>query len=157
MANAQVAIRNALRLYLNDTPELNRLIRKEESTDAKIDLAIVLAVSDFNLCDPVGHNYNVSNHPSFYLLFIGSLVHILRSAGLLHSRNSIPYSAGGLSVQLYNKAPEYLNFANQFVAEYERKKEDLIKTINIGEALNQSFGVHSEYAFLAFDDTSVGL
>lgn len=157
MANAQTAIRNALRLYLNDTPELNRLIRREESTDAKLDLAVVLALSDYNTCDPVGHNYNVSSFPSLYLLMMGALTHILRSAALLHSRNSVPYTAGGLSVQLYNKAPEYFNWASQFAADYERKKEDLIRTINIGDALGQSFGVHSEFALLAFDDSDVGL
>ena len=42
----QEETRVLLRLFLNDTPELNRLIRTEESPDPKLDLAIALAISD---------------------------------------------------------------------------------------------------------------
>ena len=37
---AEQLARRLLRLFLNDTPELNRLIRKEESNDEKLDLAL---------------------------------------------------------------------------------------------------------------------
>ena len=49
---AQEKARRYLRLFLNDTPELNRLIRRQESTDEKLDLAIMLAINDYNITPP---------------------------------------------------------------------------------------------------------
>ncbi len=46
-------VRRWLRLFLNDTPELNRLIRREESTDEKLDLAIALALDDYSITPPL--------------------------------------------------------------------------------------------------------
>jgi hypothetical protein len=88
---AQEKARRYLRLFLNDTPELNRLIRKQESTDEKLDLALLLAIDDYNITSPPLGLVSVENFPSPWLLLYGATIQVLRSAGFLQSRNELVY------------------------------------------------------------------
>lgn len=144
----QEDMRRLLRLFLNDTPELNRLIRRQESTPEKLDLAIRLAIDDYNITTPLLGNVTVVNHPSLYLLIYGSAIQSLRSAGLLQSRNELVYSSGGVSVRIFDKTQLYQSWIAQFVAEYERKKQNFKIALNIDNAL--AAGVASEYAILNY-------
>ena len=145
---AQQQARRLLRLFLNDTPELNRLIRTEESDDPKLDLAIALAVDDFNVTPPLLQNYVVENYPSLYLLIYGASIQTLRSAGILQSRNELVYSSGGVSVRIFDKTQHYQSWIAQFVAEYERKKQNYKMALNISNAM--AGGVPSEYSILNY-------
>ena len=145
---AQQDIRRYLRLFLNDTPELNRLIRTCESTDEKLDLAIRLTLSDWNTTPPILGTVNISNFPSFFLMIYGATVQVLRSAGLLQSRNELVYSSGGVSVRIFDKTQLYQSWIAQFVQEYEVKKNEFKKAINIDSSL--ASGISSEYAFLNY-------
>lgn len=140
--------RKLLRLFLNDTPELNRLIRRQESTDAKLDLAMRLAIDDYNITPPMLGDVGIANYPSLFLLIYGSSIQVLRSAGLLHSRNELVYSSGGVSVRIFDKTQLYQSWIAQFVAEYERKKA----TYKIAQNVNGSLaaGVSSEYSLLNY-------
>jgi hypothetical protein len=140
--------RKLLRLFLNDTPELNRLIRRQESTDAKLDLAMRLAIDDYNITPPFLGTSTIANFPSLFLLIYGSSIQVLRSAGLLHSRNELVYSSGGVSVRIFDKTALYQSWINQFVAEYERKKSNYKLAANINGAL--AGGVSSEYGLLNY-------
>jgi hypothetical protein len=135
--------RRLLRLFLNDTPLLNRLIRREESDDPKLDLAILLTIDDWNITPPPLGNVTIDTFPSLWLLIYGSAIHVLRSAGLLQSRNDLPYSSGGVSVRLWDKTQLYQSWIAQFVQEYERKKLNLKMAMNIEASL--ASGVRSEY------------
>lgn len=137
-----------LRLFLNDTPELNRLIRREESDDTKLNLAIDLAIDDFNITTPLLQTHVISNFPSLYLLIYGATIQVLRSAGMLQSRNELAYSSGGVSVRIFDKTQLYQSWIVQFVAEYERKKQNFKIALNINNAL--AGGVSSEYAILNY-------
>lgn len=148
LQEARERTRKALRLFLNDTPELNRLIRRQESTDEKLDLAIDLTVDDFNITAPLLADYNVSNFPSFALLIYGATIQVLRSAGLLQSRNELAYSSGGVSVRIFDKTQLYQSWIAQFVAEYERKKQNYKISLNINSSLAR--GVASEYSILNY-------
>lgn len=140
--------RRLLRLFLNDTPELNRLIRTQESNDAKLDLALLLAVDDYNITAPLLGNVHVGNFPSLFMLIYGAAIQVLRSAGLLQSRNELAYSSGGVSVRIFDKTQLYQSWIAQFVAEYELKKRNFKMSLNINAAL--SGGVSSEYAILNY-------
>jgi len=144
----QQEARRLLRLFLNDTPDLNRLIRTYESTDEKLDLAMLLAVDDYNVTPPLLSTSQVSNFPSLYLLIYGASIQVLRSAGLLQSRNELAYSSGGVSVRIFDKTQLYQSWIAQFVAEYERKKQNFKIALNINSAL--AGGVSSEYSILNY-------
>lgn len=144
----QEETRKLLRLFLNDTPELNRLIRTEESPDPKLDLAITLAINDFNITPPLLGDLTVANFPSIFLLIYGSAIQVLRSNGLLQSRNELVYSSGGVSVRIFDKTQLYQSWIAQFSAEYERKKQNYKIALNINNSLAR--GVSSEYAILNY-------
>lgn len=145
---AQEQARRLLRLFLNDTPELNRLIRREESDDARLDLALAMAVDDYNITTPLLGSVTVSQMPSLYLLVYGAAIQVLRSAGILQSRNELAYSSGGVSVRIFDKTQLYQSWIAQFVAEYERKKQNYKISLNINSAM--SAGVASEYSVLNY-------
>lgn len=140
--------RKLLRLFLNDTPELNRLIRREESTDEKLDLAMDLATDDYNITPPLLGTSTLGTFPSLYLLIYGSTIQVLRSAGILQSRNELAYSSGGVSVRIFDKTQLYQSWINQFIAEYERKKNNFKISANINNAM--AGGVASEYSILNY-------
>lgn len=144
----QQEVRRLLRLFLNDTPELNRLIRREESTDEKLDLAIRLALDDYTITPPNLGTTTILNYPSLYLLIYGATIQTLRSAGLLQSRNELVYSSGGVSVRIFDKTQLYQSWIVQFVAEYEQKKQNQKISQNIQASLGA--GVDSEYAVLRY-------
>jgi len=135
-------------MFLNDTPELNRLIRRQESDDPKLDLALALAVDDFNITSPLISTYKVETFPSLYMLIYGATIQVLRSAGILQSRNELAYSSGGVSVRIFDKTQNYQSWIAQFVAEYERKKQNYKISLNVAAAM--AGGVSSEYALLNY-------
>lgn len=135
-------------MFLNDTPELNRLIRRQESDDPKLDLALALAVDDFNITSPLISTYRVETFPSLYMLIYGATIQVLRSAGIMQSRNELAYSSGGVSVRIFDKTQNYQSWIAQFVAEYERKKQNYKISLNVAAAM--AGGVSSEYALLSY-------
>lgn len=145
---AQQQARRLLRLFLNDTPELNRLIRQQETDDPHLDLAIALGVDDFNITSPLLSTYRVETFPSLYMLIYGATIQVLRSAGILQSRNELAYSSGGVSVRIFDKTQNYMAWIAQFVAEYERKKSNYKISLNVMNAL--AGGIPSEYAMLNY-------
>lgn len=145
---ARQQARKLLRLFLNDTPQLNRLVRQEESNDERLDLALLLAVDDYNVTPPLLGNLTVANFPSLWMLIYGATIQVLRSQGLLQSRNELAYSSGGVSVRIFDKTQNYQSWIAQFVAEYERKKQNYKIAQNISGALGG--GVSSEYAVLNY-------
>lgn len=146
----QEEARKLLRLFLNDTPELNRLIRRQESNDAKLDLAIRLAIDDYNITAPPLAAVSVADFPSIWLLIYGSTIQVLRSNGLLHSRNELVYSSGGVSVRIFDKTQLYQSWIAQFFTDYETKKKHFKISRNVTSAMLAGLGVHSEYDNLAY-------
>lgn len=143
---AQEKARRYLRLFLNDTPELNRLIRRQESTDDKLDLALVLAIDDYCITPPLLGQLSIENFPSPWLLLYGATIQVLRSAGLLQSRNELMYQAGNVSVRIFDKTGLYQSWIATFMQDYERKKQAFKIAQNIAGALGD--GVRSEYSNL---------
>ena len=139
--------RRYLRLFLRDTPELNRLIRKQESNDEMLTFAIEMAVSDWNSTSPFIDRTDISNYPSLYLLMHGAVIQILKSQGLYQARNELNYQAGGSSFMRFNKSSYYMNWMINLANDYENKKRNMKIARNIMGGFG---GVASEYDRLGY-------
>lgn len=138
-----------LRLFMLDTPAMNRLIRKEESDDELMTFAIDMAISDFNATSPLISNVDISNFPSLYLLMHGAAIQLLKSQGILQARNELSYSAGGSSFIRSNKSNYYFQWMTNFQSEYEIKKKEMKIARNIARGWGGG-GVHSEYDLVGY-------
>lgn len=136
-----------LRLFLRDTFELNRLIRKEESNEEDLLFYIDMAIDDWNSTAPVLAIYDISNFPSLYLLMHGAAIQALKSQGLQQARNELNYQSGGSSFVRSNKSGIYQSWMINFANEYEQKKRNLKMYQNIGRGWG---GVSSEYERIGY-------
>lgn len=134
--------RRYLRLFLRDTPELNRLIRKEESNLEMLTFALEMAISDWNSTSPFIDRVDINNYPSLYLLMHGAVIQVLKSQGLYQARNELQYQAGGSSFMRFNKSNYYMQWAINFANDYEVKKRNMKIAKNIVGGWG---GVASEY------------
>lgn len=141
--------REYLRLFLMDTEELNRLLRRKEIDDKRLDLAIQLVISDWNSTTPLIGRVNIGNFPSLYLLIHGAAIQCLKMAGLYQSRNELTYSSGGSSFVRSNKTAYYQSWIQNFSAEYETKKLNIKIQQNVETAYGGGF--HSEYWLIGYD------
>lgn len=138
----------AVRLYMRDFEQLNRLVAGEESSDRMIAWAVLDALSDFNgtphfttltLEDLLAMNQHA-------LLLRMTVISLLESVGLLQTRNHINYSTGGTSVGVNDKTPLIMNWLRYYKASTEQMKQRVKVAINIGSILGPSnAGVFSEY------------
>lgn len=136
-----------LRLFLRDTPELNRLTRKEESDDEMLQFALDMAIDDWNTTTPVIGNYSIANFPSLYLLLHAAAIQILKSQGLYQARNQLQYNSGGSSFSRSDKTQIYMAWMTNFSNEYELKKRNLKLQQNISRGWG---GVSSEYDMIGY-------
>lgn len=141
-----------VRMFLRDHPILNKLIHGNETNDTQLRIHILDAVDDFNFSPPLLAKVTVETYPSKRLLTRGAVIEALTSAGILQSRNRLSYSDGGISVQVSDKAQEYMAWINFLVVDYEKKKLELKKTINTEQAYG---GIHSEYFESREDDNPI--
>jgi len=135
-----------VRDYLRDYPELNRLTEGQETGDRMIAWAIIFTLDKFNTTPPLIGSFGVSNFPSSYLLLQGSVTHILKSVGILQTRNQLDYSAGGVSVAHSNKTPLLQSWIQMFDSEWHQMAKQLKVAQNIERGYGRS--VSSEYLFL---------
>lgn len=131
-----------LRLFLADTPELNRLTRDEESSNELLELAIILTVDDWNSTTPMLSPVTIENYPSLFLLLHGATIQVLKTQGLYQARNELQYSTGGSSFTRHNKTQIYQAWLVNFSNEYEMKKRNYKISQNIDRGWG---GVNSEY------------
>lgn len=134
--------RRYLRLFTRDTPQLNRLTRKEESDNEMFDFALEMAISDWNSTTPILGAVTIQNFPSLFLLMQGAAIQLLISQGILQARNELQYNAGGSSFVRSNKSNYYMQWAINLQNQYELKKRNIKIQQNISRGWG---GVHSEY------------
>jgi hypothetical protein len=134
-----------LRMFLRDDAALNKLITGKESSDSQLLFALEDSVDDFINTPPLIGRWTLDNHPSRRILIHGAAIEVLRSTGLLQSRNRLSYNDGGVSVQVSDKAGEYQTWLSEFSSNYERSKRELKMALNIEQCYG---GVSSEYSDL---------
>jgi hypothetical protein len=136
-----------LRMFLQDTPELNRLIRDYELDDEHLRFAIDMTISDWNSTLPPLPYKTIENFPSLYLLMHGAAIQALTMAGIRQSRNELQYNSGGSSFIRSNKTSLYQSWIGMFKNDYEMKK----RAYKISQNLKRGYGeVYSEYDSLSF-------
>ena len=136
-----------LRLFLRDTPALNRLTREEESNNIELTMAIEFAIDDWNSTPPFVGYYTIANYPSLYMLVYGAAIHVLASEGVLQARNELPFNVGGTSFVRSNKAGPYLQWLINFDNKYQQNKRNMKVAYNIQRGWG---GASSEYNRLGY-------
>lgn len=141
-----------VRLFLRDFPELNRILRGEESSDRMIAWALLDAMSDFNGTPPLGgvSLEDLLSRGQQHLLLRMTVCSLLESVGLLQTRNHLNYSDGGLNVGVNDKTPLIMNWLQMFRGRTEQMKLRVKVAMNIESLLGSgAHGVHSEYWAIA--------
>lgn len=136
-----------VREFMRDEANFNALLAGQETSGPMMKFAVELAIDDFNSSPPLIGDFKIDTHPSHSLLLMGAVIWVLKSAGIIQSRNQLDYASGGVTVALSNKTPLYQSWINAFMQEYEAKKGNLKKSLNAEQAYG---GVHSEYVNVNF-------
>lgn len=135
---------------LRDYPELNRLTAKWDHSPRHLKWAVIDTLSDWASTPPfVGTSLKFIVDRGWYSLFTrGVVITVLESLGILHMRNFISYSDGGMNVQTEN--PQLIQSWLQMLKnEYEQKKQRALIAVNVMNALDlNTHGVHSELYFV---------
>jgi hypothetical protein len=139
-----------VREYLRDYPELNRLTAGMDHSPRFLVWAVLDTLSDWSATPPfIGQNLQLIISRNWISLFArGVAITAMESLGILHMRNYLAYSDGGVNVQTEN--PQMINAWLQMMkAEYETKKQRVLIALNIEGLLNVGVGgVASEYFYL---------
>lgn len=149
----ETKFREAVRNFLRDLPIYNTLLGGYETENTNLDVCVELALSDFNETAPRISNYTVKNFPSFVILLYGTVIQVLISAGILQSRNDLNYSAGGVTVQISDKAGQYRNWLDFLIRQYQMMKTNLKIQLNMDQAWGS---VPSEYSYIDYYDYGWG-
>lgn len=145
-----------VRLFMRDFAELNLLIRGQESTDRMIVWATQDFLSDFNGTPPfTGFSLEELASRNLQALCVrGTVITLLQSVMIIQARNHLPFSDGGLSVSMNDKAPLIQSMLQLFQSAYEQNKRQVKTALNIEQILDSGpSGVHSDY----FGLTSLGM
>ena len=141
--------RNALRAFLKDHQDLNRLLKfEEESSDDKLDLYLNMALGFLNSVPPPVAAYSIGNFPVPSLLIHQGAIEALISNSILQSRNELTYNNGGITV----KMPDGRRYESSLRMLYEAVGQELkmFSQMKVGININGCWGgVHSPYAYLA--------
>lgn len=145
---------NKIRMRLLDKAQLNELIGREEIGGEEIKSSIEDTVSEFNEMDPPGFTYSVWDFPAKEILIIGTMSKLLLSGAILHWRNHLTYSAGGLSVDTHSMGPHYERLGQMYKANFDRDADSKKRQINVSSMLGGSgsgtMGLGSDYGLLSW-------
>lgn len=137
---------------MRDFAPLNLLIRGEESSDRIIAWATVDFLSDFNGTPPFSA-YSLDDMFSLNLQNLcvrGTVIGLLQSLMIFYARNHLPFSDGGLSVSINDKAPIIQSMISMFQSAYEQNKRMVKTALNVEGIMDaQPSGVHSDYYALS--------
>lgn len=150
LSNSFINFVRMMRLWMRDFPQLNRLIRGEESTDRFIVWAVLDFLSDFSQTPPPLGMYTLDTILELgytNLARYGTAIALLESVGLLQTRNQLNFSDGGINVGVSDKTPLIQSWISMFRRKYEQDKIKIKVSLNIQQILGES-GVFSEYTFI---------
>ena len=132
-----------IRLYAKDDAALNILLEGEQqSSEELIQLAMRLAVNDFNVVPPIS-SYSVGDFPSDTVLIYGVLHHLANAEAERQLRNQVNYNAQGLNAGIDDKFPQYNQLAQYYKSLFEAKINQYKTQSNLEQAWG---GSHSPYA-----------
>lgn len=139
-----------VRLYAKDDAAMNVLLQgRYQSEDDLIELALKLAVNDFNVVPPIS-SYAVSNFPSDTMLMYGTLHHLANGEAERQLRNQVTYNAQGLNAGIDDKYQQYNQLALYYKQLFEAKIKEMKSQQNLEKAWGGSFSPYAglnEYKF----------
>jgi hypothetical protein len=138
----------AVRLYLRDFSELNRLIAGEETNDRMIAWSVLDAISAFNGTPPITEVSleQLLERQQHHLMLRMTVIAVVESVGLLQTRNHFNYSTGGINVGVNDKTPLLMNWLQYFRSYTDQLKQQVKVAMNVESILGPSnVGIHSEY------------
>lgn len=142
-----------VRMFMRDFAELNLLIRGEESSDRFVAWATLDFLSDFNGSTTPFTNVTLEEMylrgwQSFAVR--GTVVSLLQSLMIVYARNHLPFSDGGISVNLNDKASLIMQMLSLMLSAHEQNKRSMKTAMNIEQLLSpDSTGLFSDYTALA--------
>lgn len=141
-----------VRLFMRDFADVNLLIRGEETPDRVYAFATMDFLSDFNGTPPFTR-FSLDDMVVQYQLssfaIRGTVISVLQSLMIMYARNNLPFSDGGLSVNINDKAPIIQSMLGILQASYEQKLRMVKTSINVYTLLDSApSGVQSEYTML---------
>jgi hypothetical protein len=139
-----------VRFFMRDYPELNRLTDGYDHSPRHIRWAVLDTLSDWSSTPPfIGQDLQLIVDRNWTALFCrGVVINLLESLGILHLRNHLAYSDGGVNVQTEN--PQMIqSWLSMMKSEYENKRSRALIALNIENALSSATGgLHSELYFI---------
>jgi hypothetical protein len=137
---------NIIRLMMRDYQELNQLTLGVENDERLIVWAILDTIDDWNITPPLLNAVTISTFPSMRLLTTGAIIQLLKSVGILGTRNAVAFTDGGFSYNT-DKTQALMSWIGLLENEYEKKKLRYKTALNIENAWGG--GVHSEYLWIS--------
>ena len=140
-----------VRLFMRDHPQLNRLIKGEESSDRMIAWGILDFLSDFAGSPPDLGYFTLEQLLAMHLQSFavrGTACALMQSVGILMTRNQLNFSDGGISVGVNDKAPQMMGWIRDMQSKYEQQKVQIKVAKNIQQVLGSFSGCHSELFFV---------
>ena len=140
---ARRAFLRRTREFMRDYPGLNTLFDGQENSDAMILSALERTLQHISDTPPVIELALVLNYPE-RVLMDGVVADLLQSAAILHARNDLSFSAGGVSVQP-TQMGSYLNLSQYLYSRYFSEMKNLKVARNHQLAVDGSGSLHSEW------------
>lgn len=132
-----------VRAYVKDDEYANALLEGElQSDDTLIELAMEMAISDFNSMAPVTA-FTVDNFPSLSILLRGTLYHLAMGESERQLRNQISFSAQGLTSEVDNKADQYQRLAGHYWQLFQSQAQPFKVQANIQAAWGTALSPYS--------------
>ncbi len=155
MANTLETYRTALRAFIKDHSNKNRLLAfVEENDDDELDLYLNLSMGFLNTIPPYIGTYSFATFPIPLLLIHQATIECLISNGILNSRNDLTYNNGGITVRI-SDGDKYLKHL-QWLTKIADRAIDSLTKIKIALNIEGGFGgVHSPYANLHGQGTTL--
>lgn len=141
---------HTMRFWMRDHPQLNRLIRGEESSNRLIAWAVLDFLSDFSQTPPPLGQFSIERVLDLgygSLARRGTALALFESVGMLQTRNQLNFSDGGINVAISDKTPTLQQWWSMFLNKYEQDKMKIKISLNIQQLWGDA-GVYSEYTFI---------
>ena len=120
--------------YLRDSKENNRILDKVETSPDLIGTLLDDAFEEFNV-EPPTSSFTLSDLPQSLLRNL-VVIEVLKSAGIWYTRNSMPYSSGGVSIQDFEgKDRSYISWCTSIDNNVQRIKKAMKVKANIESIL----------------------
>jgi hypothetical protein len=131
-----------VRTYIQDFLEKNHLLDGFEFEDPQIELAMRLAISEYNLIPPISSETE-ETFPYDSLLMSGILYKLLLGQAALLIRNHMSYSDGNLQIPIEERAQLYESLASMLQQDFQMSARALKAHLNVESGWGE---VRSDYA-----------